>query len=70
MSKSPTWKDTLRGAVLYDETGRIIGELTVMELGNSAGRTVAVHRGEQIGEYISREHARHAIEAAERNRKE
>lgn len=61
------WKDTLLGAILYDaDTGQIVGELAESELGGSisARRCVARFRGDFVGEYISREHARRAIEAA------
>ena len=61
------WKDTLLGAILYDsETGRIIGEISESELGgaSSARRHRAFFKGEAAGQFISREHARRAIEAA------
>ncbi len=60
------WKDTLLGAILYDaDTGQIIGEISETELGGtSTRRHHAQFRGENAGAFISREHARRAIEAA------
>jgi len=61
------WKDTLLGAILYDsETGQIIGEILETDFGHSvAWRSCrATVRGETIGEYISREFARKAVEVA------
>jgi hypothetical protein len=60
------WKDTLLGAILYDsETGMIIGEISESEIGGTSQRRHhAQFRGESAGAFISREHARRAIEAA------
>jgi hypothetical protein len=60
------WKDTLLGAVLHDATGRIIGEISESEYGGNASmrRCHATFHGERIGDYISREFARKAVEAA------
>ncbi len=60
------WKNTLLGAILYDaETGMLIGEISESEIGGtSARRHHAQFRGENAGAYITREHARLAIEAA------
>ena len=60
------WKDTLLGAILYDsDTGQIVGGISESEIGGtSTRRHHAQFRGENAGAYITREHARRAVEAA------
>jgi len=59
----PSWKDYLRKAVMIDETGRIVGAITEIGLGQEACYN-ATFSGESLGDYISRETARKAVEAA------
>jgi hypothetical protein len=55
-----TWKDWMLNALMYDERGKIVGEILDED---ASRRFAAIVNGAHIGYYISREHARKAIEA-------
>jgi hypothetical protein len=61
------WKDGMTGAVLYDETGKIVGEINETQ-NDGTHSSIRVFRavifGEEAGAYISRETARRAVEKA------
>lgn len=61
------WRDTLNLAVMHDDDGLIIGEIIGNQL-TEINRLKAYHRGIPLGDYISREFARKAIEKAEGER--